>query len=258
MSRPIKPRRVCHMPLFTDFSVINGNTKVSITLTVEEYEIIRLLDYLGFDQDRCALQMQISRGVVQQLYVSARKKIAQAITEGLHMKIEGGHYALCKDMHSCYLTDRNTQKNSCMLAKDKSELKILIAKYNGDEDEKDFSELMSFKFYDVIAGKVIRQEELIIAVRNETDFVEALKRLGIDVVFAFKMGLGYRNKLNEAGIWMYLGIKGKAEDVLQAFLNDTLTCDERVNCNYHTNREMNDYEVCAKFGGRCLLKKIAK
>lgn len=255
MSRPIKPRRVCHLPLFTEFSAMDGNKKVSVTLTVEEYEIIRLLDYLGFDQERCAKQMQISRGVVQQLYVSARKKIAQSLTEGLSLKIKGGHYALCKDMHNCYMVDRSKQQDSCKLAKEKNELKILVAEHT-DDDDRDISELQSFHFYDLVGGKIVRQEEILIAVRNELDFVAALKSLDINVVFAFKMGLGYRNKLNEAGIWMFLGVKGKADDIMQAFLHDTLTCDEKINCHYNTGMQTEEYEICAKFGGHCLLKKV--
>ena len=44
MSRPKKQRRVCFLPQYTEFHAEKGSDAVSITMAVEEYEAIRLID----------------------------------------------------------------------------------------------------------------------------------------------------------------------------------------------------------------------
>lgn len=56
MARPAKSRRVCRLPLCQEFYGGEGNDS-GITLTVEEYETIRLIDYMGFSQEECGRQM---------------------------------------------------------------------------------------------------------------------------------------------------------------------------------------------------------
>ena len=63
-----------------------------IVLTVDEYEAVRLKDLEGFDQGVCAEMMDISQPTFHRLVISARRKIADALTHGKSIKIEGGHY----------------------------------------------------------------------------------------------------------------------------------------------------------------------
>lgn len=72
-----------------------------MTLTLDEYEAMNLLDYQGLGQEEAAVLMEISRPTVTRIYAGARKKIAQALTEGLAIQIEGGPV---NENPCCYFT----------------------------------------------------------------------------------------------------------------------------------------------------------
>jgi len=79
MPRPKKCRKVCHLPHEKEFIPANGcNGRPFIVMTVDEYETIRLIDKQGFSQEECAGYMQVARTTAQQIYNSARGKIALA------------------------------------------------------------------------------------------------------------------------------------------------------------------------------------
>ena len=96
MPRPIKWRKVCCLPETELFGPLNEDNKEleEITMSVEEYETIRLIDLKGLTQEECANQMEIARGTVQSIYKEARSKLAKAIVIGHRLRIEGGDYQL--------------------------------------------------------------------------------------------------------------------------------------------------------------------
>jgi len=53
-----------------------------ITLFRDEIEALRLCDYQGLRQEQAGVQMGISRGTVQRLLSSGRRKTAEALTTG--------------------------------------------------------------------------------------------------------------------------------------------------------------------------------
>ena len=95
MPRPQKCRKVCCLPQNPGFTPINGEETAAIVLTVDEYEAIRLIDKEGFSQEECGSYMKVARTTVQQIYTTARKKMADALVDGLPLRIEGGNYQLC-------------------------------------------------------------------------------------------------------------------------------------------------------------------
>ena len=71
-------------------------------MTIDEYETIRLIDKEGFSQEECSKYMNVARTTIQNVYNSARKKIAEALVLGVPLYINGGDYTLCnkKEYHS--------------------------------------------------------------------------------------------------------------------------------------------------------------
>ena len=53
-----------------------------ITIEPAEIEALRLVDLEGLSQEQAGTEMGVSRGTVWRLLQSARRKVAQALTEG--------------------------------------------------------------------------------------------------------------------------------------------------------------------------------
>jgi uncharacterized protein len=73
----------------------------SVTLLYEEYEAIRLCDYLGLKQEEAAARMEISRPTLTRVYEKARRTVATAFAEGKAIIIEGGDYHTEGTWHRC-------------------------------------------------------------------------------------------------------------------------------------------------------------
>ena len=92
MPRPCKNRFVSGQPGSVVYKPagIPARTLEWVYLAMDEFETIRLLDHEGLDQEKAAELMGISRPTVTRIYANARKKIAEALTEGKAISIEGG------------------------------------------------------------------------------------------------------------------------------------------------------------------------
>ncbi len=124
MPRPRKQRHVCCMPGINEFMPVGGrrNAQDVVLLTVDEYEAIRLIDHEGLSQEECSEHLNVARTTAQQIYATARKKIARALVEGLIIRIGGGDYHLCGGNHqSCGHAGCRRQKGGRMRALEQEE-----------------------------------------------------------------------------------------------------------------------------------------
>lgn len=93
MPRPIIIRTVHELPKYRKFGPLDTNNDLDIIImSIEEYETIRLIDELNYNQAECAIEMGIGRTTAQRIYNNARKKIASCITNGKILQLEGGDY----------------------------------------------------------------------------------------------------------------------------------------------------------------------
>ena len=85
-----------------------------VVLTVDEYEVIRLIDKESFSREEAAGYMQVSRPTVQQIYNSARSKLAGALVNGSGIRIEGGDYIICDGIEKhCLCGGCRRHRNEC-------------------------------------------------------------------------------------------------------------------------------------------------
>ncbi len=101
MPRPPKVRRVEHVPEITYFKPqgVPLRDLEIIIISFEEMEAVRLKDQEGLDQQQAAERMGISRPTFQRILTTARARIAEALTGGKAIRIEGGSFRVCRKRH---------------------------------------------------------------------------------------------------------------------------------------------------------------
>lgn len=101
MPRPKRCRRVCSEPKYSYFKPEGVRNPESVVLSVDEYEVIRLVDYEKLSHEQCAANMDISRTTVTEIYERARFKISDCIVNGKQISISGGNYRICSGKQRC-------------------------------------------------------------------------------------------------------------------------------------------------------------
>lgn len=195
----------------------NGGSGSGILLTVEEYETIRLIDYMGLSQEECARQMDGSRATIQALYTEARKKLARFLVEGASLRIEGGNYILCE------------QKAG---GKGKKKMKIAVTYENGQVFQH-FGHTEQFKIYEVEEGRVVASTVVDTNGQGHGALGGFLAEQGVDVLICGGIGGGARNALAAAGIQLFGGACGDADAQVASFLSGNLNYDPDVMCSHH-------------------------
>jgi len=103
MVRPAKERKVEKPPKIKGMKPIGvpGNLLDKVSLSIDEYEAIRLSDHEGMDHKAGSEYMNISRPTFTRLIQSAHQKIADAIVNVKDIIIEGGNYSFSKILIRC-------------------------------------------------------------------------------------------------------------------------------------------------------------
>ena len=99
MPRPRKCRRVCLEPGICYFKPrgVPLTSLENISLSVDEFEALRLGDLEGLEQTTAAESMGISQPTFHRTIELARKKVADALVNGKAIRIEGGDYDMARD-----------------------------------------------------------------------------------------------------------------------------------------------------------------
>jgi predicted DNA-binding protein (UPF0251 family) len=70
-------------------------------LLLDEFEAVRMLDYLHMTQEEAAERMDVSRPTLTRIYERARNKIAEALVEGQSLIIGGGNVMVQPALFHC-------------------------------------------------------------------------------------------------------------------------------------------------------------
>ena len=171
--------------------------------------------------------MQIARTTVQRIYEIARKKIADALIDGRPLRIEGGDFRICDGQSSnCSFGGCYKQEIYQKYAVEKGEgiMRIAVTYENGQIFQH-FGHTETFKIYDVEEGKVVHSE----------------------VVDTNGSGHGAQTALAAAGIKLFGGVSGDADEAVEAFINETLEYNPDVKCSHHEHNH-GEGHTCGEHG----------
>ena len=236
MPRPTKCRKVCHFPRILEFRPVHAEAQQApVLLTVDEYETIRLIDREGLSQEACGQQMQVARTTVQKIYESARKKLAEALVEGVPLHIEGGEFRLCDGKGAgggclnCFKRQYHQQYK-----KQKGDVIMRIAvTYENGQIFQHFGRTEQFKVYDVQDGRIVSSEVVDTNGSGHGALAGVLTALKTDALICGGIGGGAQAALAAAGIRLYGGVSGQADEAVEALLKGELSFDSNVHCDHH-------------------------
>lgn len=121
MRGPYRKRLVQKPPNFKNFKPSGMPRKMlkKVELNLDEYEAIRLADYLNLEHLEASEKMKISRPTFTRLIDRARQKVASVLIDGMELVIEGGNVDLentfnqCRDCGDIQETPIEQQNDSC-------------------------------------------------------------------------------------------------------------------------------------------------
>lgn len=236
MPRPLKCRKVCYFPQVQLFSPQDSPKELDpVVLTVDEYEAIRLIDREHCGQAQCAAFMQVARTTVQRIYESARKKLADAIVEGRPLRIEGGDFRLCSGRGAdCGYNDCYKQAYYEKYRTEKGEQTMRIAvTYENGEIFQHFGHTEQFKLYDVQDGVITAAQVVDTNGSGHGALAGILTALNVDALICGGIGGGAQVALAAAGIRLYGGVSGSADEAAAALAAGSLRFDPNVRCTHH-------------------------
>jgi predicted DNA-binding protein (UPF0251 family) len=72
------------------------NALEGVTLTIDEYEAVRLADLEGLTQEETAKKMKVHRSTISRILTSAHRNIADALVNVKAIRIQGGNCKIIK------------------------------------------------------------------------------------------------------------------------------------------------------------------
>ncbi len=242
LSRLPKCRKIRVFPNYYSFVPENAEEQEleTITLTLDEYETLKLLDAEGMNQEACANCMGVARTTVTAMYESARKKIALALVEGKRIRISGGNVEM----------DRNqTLFETNLKSKGDKTMRVAVTYDNGNVFGH-FGRTEQFKVYDIEDGKVVNSQ--VVGTNGEGcgALAGVLNLAEVDALICGGIGGGAVMALQEAGIKLYAGADGNTDDVVDAFITGTLAASGDANCSHHDEHH-GEGHICGHAHGGC-------
>ena len=251
MPRPQKCRKICDKPAYTEFFPDSETGQEPIILTLDEFEVIRLVDMERQTHEQAAKQMEIARSTVTEIYECARHKIAESIVDGHRLIISGGKYRLCDGSPSwCYRKNchkQNQKSTYGVIGKGDKIMRIAVTYENG-EIFQHFGHTEQFKFYDIEEGKVVSSQVIDTNGSGHGALAGLLSADKVDVLICGGIGGGAQMALAEAGIKLYGGVSGSADEAVAALLAGKLEFNPDVHCDHHDHEHGEGGHQCGDHG----------
>ena len=110
---------------------------------------------------------------------------------------------------------------------------IIAVAYEAENVYQHFGHTPAFKIYTVQNGKVESAQIVETAGCGHGALAGFLKNLGVEMLICGGIGGGARNALDSAGILLYPGVTGDADEAVELLLANCLHFDPNTHCNHH-------------------------
>lgn len=235
MARPSRCRRVCAEPGCRGFLPKTRESVGEVVLTVDEYEVIRLIDHEKKTHEQCAAQMEVSRTTVTETYERARFKIADSLVNGKALSISGGHYRVCQGSREYGCPGRCRWESGAKESMDKkgeAVMRIAVAYENGQVFQH-FGHTKQMKMYDVENGRIVAEQVMDTSGSGHGALAGFLSANRAEALICGGIGAGAQQALAQAGIKLYGGVTGSADEAVKALLAGNLDYNADVRCEHH-------------------------
>jgi predicted DNA-binding protein (UPF0251 family)/predicted Fe-Mo cluster-binding NifX family protein len=204
-----------------------------VVLTLDEYEAVRLLDYCGLTQEECAIRMEVSRTTVTAIYDSARKKLAEVLVCGRGLRVYGGNVRLELDLPT-----------DLALPKKGSDTMRIAVTYENGQVFQHFGHTKQFKVFDISDGNIVSSQMLDASGSGHGALATFLFTNKVDTLICGGIGGGAKTALANAGISLYGGVTGSADEAAKAFADGRLSFDPLAECKDHDGHHHHGGHAC--------------
>jgi predicted DNA-binding protein (UPF0251 family)/predicted Fe-Mo cluster-binding NifX family protein len=205
-------RRVAALPAISVFKPAGVPIREleELSLTLDEFEALRLADHEGLYQEAAALRMGVSRQTFGRIVEAARGKVADALVNGKALRIEGGVAVIGKH--------------------EGERMKIAVPTKEGNVDAH-FGHCGYYSIYTVKGTAIVAEETMAASAECgcKSGIAGELARSGVRTLVAGNIGEGAVRVLGSFGIGVVRGAAGPSRVAAEAFLAGKLT-DTGANC----------------------------
>ena len=125
-------------------------------------------------------------------------------------------------------------------------MKIAVTYENGEVFQH-FGHTAQFKLYEIEDGKIVNEEVVDTNGNGHGALAGLLSSLNADVLICGGIGGGAQMALAQAGIKLFGGVNGNADEAVEAFLANSLNYDPEAKCDHHDHHH-GEGHTCGSHG----------
>lgn len=150
----------------------------------------------------------------------------------------------------------STYDRSQIVDRKEAEIMKIAVTYENGTVFQHFGHTEQFKVYDTADGKVTNVQVVSTEGSGHGALAGLLSSLEAEVLICGGIGAGAQAALAQAGIRLYGGVSGDADEAVNALLAGTLAFNPNVRCNHHEHHDEEHHcgaekHGCAGNGGNC-------
>ena len=126
-------------------------------------------------------------------------------------------------------------------------MKLAVTYQNGQIFQH-FGHTEQFKIYEIENKQILSSAVIDTNGSGHGALADFLKALNVEILICGGIGGGAQTALQKAGIRLFGGVSGNADDAVNAFLGGCLLFNPNVQCNHHGEHHHEENHTCGNHG----------